>query len=113
MKKSTSIMLGAVLAAGVSFACASGDEYTEVQADNQEICVEKDTGERVDFDKCDDDHAHVHYYPWYHSSARGPAPAVGSKINPLYGSSVKPASGSIARPPATGGFGMSRISSGT
>lgn len=114
MKKSANVIIGPVTVGAMIFALAacSDEEYVEVQADSQEICVEQATGNRVPFERCDDDSDHSHYYPWFHSSSHGPAPAVGSRINPAYGSTVRPA-GSIARPPATGGFGGSKVSAGT
>lgn len=107
------VTVGIVLTAGVSFACGPGEEYEEVPAGSQEICVERATGERVEWDKCDDDsgRGHVSYYPWYHGSSHGPAPAVGSKINPAHGSATRPG-GTISRPPSSGGFGMSKVSVG-
>lgn len=116
MKRSATVVVGKVMIAGMVFAmsgCATGPDYVEVEADSQEICVDRSTGERVDFDKCDDDrsHGHAHFYPWYHSSIYGPAPAVGSKISPAHGASVRPATGSIARPPSSGGFGVTRVTS--
>lgn len=93
-------------------ACAEGEEYEEVQAGSQEICVEKDSQVRVPDDKCDGDSSHTHYYWWYHGSSYGPAPAVGSRANMLHGSAVKPG-GTVARPPATGGFGTFRASVGS
>lgn len=117
MKKSSKVVLGSAMFTVMALAlsgCASGPDYEEVDAGNQEICVDRETGERVDFDKCDDDgpHGHTHFYPWYHSSTYGPAPAVGSKVNPSHGTSVRPANGTIARPPATGGFGRTTTSVG-
>ena len=114
MKRSMNVIIGPVTLGAMMFAltgCGEG-EYEEVPADSQEICVERDTGERVDFDKCDSDTSHIHYYPWYHASTYGGAPAVGSKVNPAHGSTVKP-DGSFARPPETGGFGGFRAPVGS
>jgi hypothetical protein len=114
MKKSSNVIIGPVVIAAMALASLTGcaDEYEEVQADNQEICVKKDTDERVADDNCDKDSSHSHFFWWYHSSAYGPAPAVGSRITPGHGTALKP-TGSIARPPTSGGFGGSRVSAGT
>lgn len=116
MKKSSKVVIGQVLIGQIVWAmagCGVQSDYEEVRTQDQEICVDRETGERVDFDKCDDDgpHGHTHFYPWYHSISHGPAPAVGSKINPAHGTSVRPA-GPVARPPAPGGFGTTRVTSG-
>jgi hypothetical protein len=116
MKRSTAVTLGLVMVAGMSFACSSepDQEFMDVTADSQEICVKRDTMERVTWEHCEEDAAsgHAHYYPWYHGSAHGPAPAVGSKVNPHQGSAIRPG-GTVARPPSTGGFGTSGVSSGS
>lgn len=109
MKKSSKVTLGKAMFTVMALAlsgCASGPDYEEVDAGSQEICIDSETMERVDFEKCDDDRSHggSHFYPWYHKSSNGPAPAIGSKINPGHGSVLKPG-GTIARPPASGGFG--------
>lgn len=116
MKRSTQIVVGKVLLAGAAFAgatgCSSEPEYTEVQSDHQEICVDQQTQVRVADHLCDDGDGHGgRYHHWYQSRAHGPAPAVGKQINPAWGSSARPA-GSISRPPASGGFGTTRVTSG-
>lgn len=112
MKKSTAVTLGLVLAAGISFACASGDdqEFMDTEADHQEICVDEQTGKRVEDRECDSGTSGYHWF--YHGRAHGPAPAVGQPYNRLYGSTVRPG-GTIARPPATGGFGTTKVSVGS
>lgn len=119
MKKSSKVMVGNVLIFGMLFAmsgCATepDQEFMESDADYQEICLDREDNERVEFEKCDQDssHGHTMFYPYYLSRTYGPAPAVGSKINPAHGTSVRPASGSIARPPASGGFGRTITSVG-
>jgi len=119
MKKSSKVMVGNVLFAGMLFAmsgCATepDQQFMESDADYQEICLDREDNERVEFEKCDQDssNGHTTFFPYYLSRAYGSVPAVGSKINPAHGTSIRPASGTIARPPASGGFGTSRVTSG-
>lgn len=125
MKKSTAITLGVVLAAGVSLACASGEDDSTQKvtenADHQKICVTiTDQGqqmERRDDEECShqpddngigsDGGTFTCLVCWYYlGRAHGSAPAVGQKI-PIsaVGSFSRPTSGSIASPPKSGGFG--------
>lgn len=125
MKKSTSVTVGLVLAAGISFACASGEddqEFMDVNADHQQVCVkveDEDNFIRADDDKCPDENEHhAHFYPgyyyWYYmGSAHGSPPPVGSKVSTTSGSFTRPTSGTIARPPASGGFGVFRVPVGS
>jgi len=123
MKKSTAVTIGLVLAAGVSFACASepDQEFMDTEADHQQVCVEvQDNGDLVrdddsdcPADREDNSHSGGHYYSGYHywyylGRAHGAPPAVGSKVNSSHGSFTRPSTGSIARPPASGGFGTFR-----
>lgn len=124
MKRSTSVVMGAMLAAAVSFACASGEddqEFMDVDADHQQVCTEvKHNGElvRVEDEKCPDEnehHAHFSpgYYYWYYlGKAHGTPPAVGASVPVANGSFTRPSTGTIARPPATGGFGVTKVSVG-
>lgn len=119
MKKSSKVLVGSVLFAGMLFAmsgCASepDQEFMESDADYQEVCLDREDNERVDFEKCDQDssNGHTTFFPYYLSRSYGSVPPVGSKINPAHGTAVRPASGSIARPPASGGFGRTITSVG-
>lgn len=122
--------MGAVLAAGVVFAlgCASepDQEFMDESADHQQICVEISQDgqqlERVDDDDCpsdEDNNGQSTFYPgypyWYYlGRAYGSPPPVGQRL-PLasHGSFSRPQGGTIARPPATGGFGTTRVSVGS
>lgn len=120
MKRSTAVTVGLVLAAGVSFACASGEddqEFMDVNADHQQVCVkveDENNFVRAEDDQCPDENtSHAHFYPGYHywyylGSAHGTPPPVGSKVTPGHGSFTRPTSGTIAKPPASGGFGTFR-----
>lgn len=122
MKKSTAVTLGVVLAAGISFACASDpdQEFMDTEADHQQMCVQvQDGGELVrgDDSNCGDEGEHhasfnAGFWYWYYlGRAHGAPPAVGQKV-PTGGTFTRPTSGTFARPPATGGFGTTRVSVG-
>lgn len=119
MKKSTSVTLGLVLFAGVSFACASepDQEFMDTEADHQQVCVQVEDDEelvRSEDGKCgDENESHAHFYPgyyyWYYiGRAHGTPPPVGGKVSTTSGSFTRPTSGSIAKPPPSGGFGTFR-----
>lgn len=71
-RRSVSVTLGvtALVAAGLT-GCAP-------EVDNQAICVDPQTEERVDDDYCEDDDHHGGGYAWYYMRAGTRAPAVGS-----------------------------------
>lgn len=121
MKRSAMVTTGLVLAAAVSFACASepDQEFMDVEADYQEMCVEdKGDGEleRHPDEECPGGQQHSSsssLYWYYLGRAFGSPPAYGSSFRPgSHGTTVRPVTGTIARPPASGGFGMSRVSVG-
>lgn len=124
MKKSTSVTLGLVLLAGVSFACASepDQEFMEIAADHQQMCVQiEDDFELVrseDGNCPDENESHANFYPgyyyWYYMGrAHGTPPPVGAKVPVASGSFTRPSSGTIAKPPASGGFGVTQVSVGS
>lgn len=123
MKKSTAVTVGLVLMAGVSFACASepDQEFMDVNADHQQMCVQvQDNGDLIrDHDaKCpDEDEHHAHFntgfwYWYYLGRVHGTPPPVGKQV-PVGGSFTRPTSGTIAKPPASGGFGVTKVSVGS
>lgn len=119
-KISGTVTTGIVLAAAVSFACASGEEdqeFMDMEADHQQVCVQvQDNGDliREEDKECpDENESHAHfspgYYYWYYMGrAHGTPPPVGNKVSTTSGSFTRPASGSIAKPPSSGGFGTFR-----
>lgn len=126
MKKSSNVKVGMVLAVGMMFAatgCASepDQEFMDTQADHQQLCVKiSDDGNevtRVSDDQCPSDEDnngqsvfYVGYPYWFYMGrAFGTPPAVGSTVPRTHGSFSRPAGGTIAKPPATGGFGMARV----
>jgi hypothetical protein len=125
MKISKNVLVGTVLLAGIAFtgtACASepDQEFMDTEADHQQMCVQvQDNGDLIrDHDaKCpDEDEHHAHFdtgfwYWYYLGRVYGTPPAVGQQV-PIGGSFVRPSSGTIARPPATGGFGSTKVSVG-
>lgn len=95
-----------------ALACADGgDEYTEVQTEYGEICVRRDpaTGDdtRVDDAECDRGGSGV-LWVWVLQRAGYHAPAIGSTVPRGTYTTVRPG-GTIARPPAIGGFGTTRV----
>lgn len=118
MKRSKLVTTGVVFAAVISFACALGseEEYEEVQADYQEMCVEdKGDGEleRHPDEQCPGGQQHSSgsgLYWYYLGRAFGSPPAYGSSFRPGgHGTTVRPVAGTVARPPASGGFGTFRV----
>lgn len=89
MKRSSSVILGAMFAASLAACSSSGDGYDEV-------CVEERTELRMDDAYCDPPRSGYH---WYYIPGHQAVPPVGSKVSG--GSNVRPASGSVVR----GGFG--------
>ena len=95
-RKSAAVVLGvtALLAPSLS-ACSSDDEV-----DNQAVCVDRTTQERVDDDRCDpDDGANVGVgglFFWYFLATRGGRlfPAVGQRVS---GGTYAVPTGSYAR----------------
>lgn len=124
-KISGAVTTGIVLAAAVSFACASGEddqEFMDVNADHQQVCVkveDQDNFIRAEDKECGDENEHhAHFYPGYHywyymGSAHGTPPPVGSKVSTTSGSFTRPSTGSIAKPPSSGGFGTFRAPVGS
>lgn len=86
--RSASVTLGltALVAAGLT-GCAPGAQAgsgASAEADNQAICVDPETEERVDDDLCeDDDHggSHAGLYAWYFLSRGSTLPSVGSRYS--------------------------------
>lgn len=129
MKKSTSVVIGLVLTAGIGLACAEGDpdqEFMDMEADHQQMCVTiVDEGQNLLRGE-DSNCAHqpednggggtfVCTWCWYYlGRVHGTPPAVGQKI-PIgsSGSFVRPSTGTIAKPPASGGFGVTKVSVGS
>lgn len=124
MKKSISVATGLILTAVFTVACSSEPDQEFMEADHQQICVKPQPNgelERRPDHECDgqDDNGSSGSSGcavcWYFlGRAYGTPPPVGQKI-PAYapGSYARPASGTVARPPATGGFGGSRVSVGS
>lgn len=111
-RKSAAVVLGvtALLAPSLA-ACSSNDE-----ADNQAVCVDKTTQERVDDNRCDpDDEAGIGVgglFFWYFLATRGGAffPGIGQRVSggtfsrppgPVVRGGVPKAGGNVPR----GGFG--------
>ena len=96
-RKSAAVVLGvtALLAPSLA-ACGSDDD----EAENQAICVDRDTETRVDDERCNpDDQANVGVgglFFWYFLATRGGAffPPVGGRVS---GGTFTPPSGSVAR----------------
>lgn len=78
MKKSAAVTVGLVLVAGMSFACGTGED------EGEEICVERATMVRAEWEECENDQAHITYHPFFVSSSRS-VPSVGSKVDPASG----------------------------
>lgn len=120
MKKSTSITLGLVLTAGVSFACASepDQQFMDVEADYQQMCVREQDDRliRRPDDECPRDDSNrsgtSSLYWYYLGRAFGTPPAVGQPV-PSGGTTTRPVGASIAKPPASGGFGVTKVSVGS
>ena len=97
-RKSAAVILGAtaLLAPSLS-ACSVGDD----EVDNQAVCVDQRTQERVDDGQCDpDDEANVGVggiFFWYFLAARSGAffPAIGQRVSG--GTYSVPAAGTAAR----------------
>jgi hypothetical protein len=125
VKRSAFVSTGIVLASVLLVACSSepDQEFMDADADHQQVCVKpQPNGElerRPDHECADqDDDGHMGGSTcavcWYFlGRAYGTPPAVGQKI-PSYapGSYAKPSTGTVARPPATGGFGVTRVTTG-
>lgn len=125
MKRSISAATGLVLTAVFTVACASepDQEFMDTEADHQQVCVKpQPNGElerRPDHECSGQDESGGGggsgcAVCWYFlGRAYGTPPAVGQKI-PAYtpGSYARPSTGTIARPPASGGFGTTRVSVG-
>jgi len=118
------VTVGTILASGIAFAMAgcSEDEWSTTQAAYSEICVQVGPGgqqvTRVSDDNCtsDNDRCSTYIYPghyyWYYLGRSQQAPPVGAHLPIASGQFSRPASGTIARPPASGGFGTTRVSVG-
>jgi hypothetical protein len=111
--RSRAVQVGGVVAMLVgALACASGgDEYTEVETEYGEICVRHSdvTGEdtRVGDEECERGGSGV-FWVWVFQRAGARIPAVGGVVQKGSYTTVRPG-GTIARPPATGGFGTTRV----
>lgn len=127
MKVSKRVVIGSVLSVGIVFAssaCTSepDQEFMDVNADHQQVCVKpQPNGElerRPDHECPGQDEGGSGggsscAVCWYYiGRAHGSAPAVGSKFRPVSGSYARPSTGTVAKAPASGGFGMSRVSVG-
>ncbi len=96
-KRSAAVALGSVFAALVLAACQKRDP----DPDYSQVCVDEQTGRRVDDDECDGGGSGR---GWIFFPYSYPVPAVGAVVDRSHGSAVRPASGRIA-PVARGGFG--------
>lgn len=126
MKRSMSVATGLILTVVMSTACSSepDQEFMDAEADHQQVCVKpQGNGElerRPDHECSDQDDdgrsgGSSCVVCWYFiGRAFGAPPAVGSKL-PAYtpGSFTRPSSGTIAKPPASGGFGTTKVSVGS
>lgn len=125
MKRTSKVTVGLVLSAGMLFtntACTSepDQEFMDAEADHQQVCVKpRENGEleRRPDHECSDDGSSgsaTCLVCWYFlGRAFGAPPAHGQRFNPgSYGSFIRPSSGTIAKPPASGGFGTTKVSVG-
>lgn len=95
-----------ILATGSS-ASSCGDP--EPEEEHSQICVDEQTGNRVEDEQCDDDgHSGAH---WYYGSSRHSAPAVGQPVDRTHFSTTKPTFGKVSTV-SRGGFG-GRAASGS
>ena len=98
-------VVGLVLGGMAALACGSDDQLEP--AEYQEQCVKYVNDElvRVADEECDRSGSGSF---WFYSRGYTPG-AVGSKVNPASGTTIKPPAGAgIARPPASGGFGLGK-----
>lgn len=123
MKRSSRVLIGTVLGAGMimaSSACSSEPDQEFMDADHQQVCVKKGeaTGEleRRPDHECSgaSEDGGTCLICWYFlGRAFGTPPAVGSRFNPgSYGTFTRPTTGTFAKPPASGGFGTTKVSVG-
>lgn len=96
MKRSVLVTLG-LFAATALAACSPAPE----DSDNTQICVDEETGRRVEDEKCDEGHAS--HGRWYYGSSAHPAPAVGQPVDKAFFSTSRP--GGVTAKVPRGGFG--------
>lgn len=98
----TAMFAAAVAAAATLSACAE----EEKPATHTAICVDENTGNRIDDDKCDDDGDRRGSFVWIYYPIHYVAPAVGSNYKSTTGySTTRPAGAVTSVAPAKGGFG--------
>lgn len=100
----------AVVAASSLTACTE----EEKPATHTAICVDENTGNRIDDDKCDDDGDRNGSFMWiYYPISYGHVPAVGSSYRSSTGfTTTRPAGSVTSIVPAKGGFGGTNGSTG-
>lgn len=86
---------GALLTAIALFTSACGDSPDETV----EVCVDADTGQRVEDHYCDNDSSHSHFYPYYYPYGTN-VHGVGQKVSG--GTTTRPAGGSFVKAPLIG-----------
>lgn len=96
------------MALAASLACADGEE--EGDATHAAICVDSQTEQRIEDDKCDDDD-HAHFVWWYYPISYS-APAVGSSVKGTPYVKTVPAGSFTSKVPSSGGFGGFKGSTG-
>lgn len=79
-----------ILATGSS---ASSCDPEPEEEEHSKICVDEQTGNRVEDDQCNDGHRGAH---WYYGSSVHPAPAVGQPVNKTHFSTTKPTFGKVS-----------------
>lgn len=88
MKKTAAVGMASVLAATMT-ACSASDSTPEVKSEYAKVCVDKTTTQRLEDEKCDDEHKSAHSVlpAWYfmHMATNGNnsrnIPAVGQKVD--------------------------------